>query len=351
MMSLPYYSGDLGDGAAVDITLDQMFGDHDDSHSGDLFELVWACAAGGGAGEIQYHAGAPCCHRRTAAAAPEMPPSEDEMAAWLSEIVTGSGNDDHQLSRAAGGEIIQAPAVESGERRRMENAEKLPRKEEKPAKHKARRNPRYAETHGLTEKRRRSRINEKFKMLQQLVPGCDKSSQSSTLDRTIHYMKSLQQQLQGPSGPPGLGIAGLMPNSVGLAMYATVMRPAAAAVYPAVVQPRPAPFVPSPAAVGVVRLPLPWPSRSAPALAPPAEGGRPVVAGGLPHPAAAPVVPFGAPMLPLVPMMAAAGPGGAPPLMYPPSTSIYWGTGVPTAPTLDPSLFEMKSVYMQVLND
>uniref|UniRef100_A0A0D9Y152 BHLH domain-containing protein n=1 Tax=Leersia perrieri TaxID=77586 RepID=A0A0D9Y152_9ORYZ len=60
----------------------------------------------------------------------------------------------------------------------------------------ARRSSRYSETHNLTEKRRRCRINEKLKTLQQLVPGCDKSNQASTLDKTIRYMKSLQQHLQ-----------------------------------------------------------------------------------------------------------------------------------------------------------
>uniref|UniRef100_A0A0E0FDR9 Uncharacterized protein n=1 Tax=Oryza meridionalis TaxID=40149 RepID=A0A0E0FDR9_9ORYZ len=99
MMSFPYSSGDLGEAtaaaaAAVDmITLDQMFRDCDASTDDDLFELVWeSCGGGeidGGAGEVQA-AGVPCCRRLLPGSSPE-PTSEDEMAAWLSTIVTGSG--------------------------------------------------------------------------------------------------------------------------------------------------------------------------------------------------------------------------------------------------------------------
>uniref|UniRef100_A0A0E0JC11 BHLH domain-containing protein n=1 Tax=Oryza nivara TaxID=4536 RepID=A0A0E0JC11_ORYNI len=48
--------------------------------------------------------------------------------------------------------------------------------------------------------KRRCKINENLKTLQQLVPGCDKSNnQASTLDKTIRYMKSLQQHVQAMS--------------------------------------------------------------------------------------------------------------------------------------------------------
>ncbi|EEE53544.1 hypothetical protein OsJ_36753 [Oryza sativa Japonica Group] len=48
--------------------------------------------------------------------------------------------------------------------------------------------------------KRRCKINENLKTLQQLVPVCDKSNnQASTLDKTIRYMKSLQQHAQAMS--------------------------------------------------------------------------------------------------------------------------------------------------------
>ncbi|KAE8794953.1 hypothetical protein D1007_30146 [Hordeum vulgare] len=55
---------------------------------------------------------------------------------------------------------------------------------------------RHSDTHNVTEKRRRCKITDRLRTLQQLVPGCEKSNQASTLEQTIQYMKSLQQQVQ-----------------------------------------------------------------------------------------------------------------------------------------------------------
>ncbi|GAB2282033.1 hypothetical protein Dimus_016593 [Dionaea muscipula] len=56
---------------------------------------------------------------------------------------------------------------------------------------------RAAEVHNLSERRRRDRINEKMKTLQELIPGCRaKSDKASLLDEVIDYLKSLQNQLQ-----------------------------------------------------------------------------------------------------------------------------------------------------------
>ncbi|XP_057955203.1 transcription factor PIF4 isoform X2 [Malania oleifera] len=44
--------------------------------------------------------------------------------------------------------------------------------------------------------RRRDRINEKLKALQELIPHCHKSDKASMLDEAIEYLKSLQLQLQ-----------------------------------------------------------------------------------------------------------------------------------------------------------
>nr|WIE96086.1 basic helix-loop-helix transcription factor [Loropetalum chinense var. rubrum] len=48
----------------------------------------------------------------------------------------------------------------------------------------------------LSAKRRRDRINEKMKALQELIPHCNKSDKASMLDEAIEYLKSLQLQLQ-----------------------------------------------------------------------------------------------------------------------------------------------------------
>ncbi|KAK4397921.1 Transcription factor PHYTOCHROME INTERACTING FACTOR-LIKE 13 [Sesamum angolense] len=55
---------------------------------------------------------------------------------------------------------------------------------------------RVAEMHNLSERRRRDRINEKMKALQELIPHSNKSDKASMLDEAIEYMKSLQMQLQ-----------------------------------------------------------------------------------------------------------------------------------------------------------
>ncbi|KAJ8772854.1 hypothetical protein K2173_028031 [Erythroxylum novogranatense] len=55
---------------------------------------------------------------------------------------------------------------------------------------------RTAEVHNLSEKRRRSRINEKMKALQTLIPNANKTDKASMLDEAIEYLKQLQLQVQ-----------------------------------------------------------------------------------------------------------------------------------------------------------
>ncbi|KAL1347892.1 hypothetical protein HN51_023904 [Arachis hypogaea] len=55
---------------------------------------------------------------------------------------------------------------------------------------------RAAEVHNLSERRRRDRINEKMRTLQQLIPNSNKTDKASMLEEAIEYLKSLQLQLQ-----------------------------------------------------------------------------------------------------------------------------------------------------------
>lgn len=55
---------------------------------------------------------------------------------------------------------------------------------------------RAAEVHNLSEKRRRSKINEKMKALQNLIPNSNKTDKASMLDEAIEYLKQLQMQVQ-----------------------------------------------------------------------------------------------------------------------------------------------------------
>ncbi|KAG0521547.1 hypothetical protein BDA96_08G170500 [Sorghum bicolor] len=100
-----------------------------------------------------------------------------------------------------------------------------------------------AETHNLTEKRRRRKIDDKLKTLRQLVPGCDdKSNQASILDQTIQHIKSLQQQIQVQPKAISLGCDAIKPPAVypvvlpqGTAVAAAgELLPPAAALPPAV---------------------------------------------------------------------------------------------------------------------
>lgn len=55
---------------------------------------------------------------------------------------------------------------------------------------------RAAEVHSLSERKRRDRINEKMRALQELLPNCSKVDKASMLDEAIEYMKTLQLQVQ-----------------------------------------------------------------------------------------------------------------------------------------------------------
>lgn len=65
---------------------------------------------------------------------------------------------------------------------------------------------RAAEVHNLSEKRRRSRINEKMKALQNLIPNSNKTDKASMLDEAIDYLKQLQLQVQMLSMGNGLSL-------------------------------------------------------------------------------------------------------------------------------------------------
>ncbi|XP_061364075.1 transcription factor ALC-like [Gastrolobium bilobum] len=74
-------------------------------------------------------------------------------------------------------------------------ASELPSKRVPPSRTSSKRS-RAAEFHNLSEKRRRSRINEKLKALQNLIPNSNKTDKASMLDEAIEYLKQLQLQVQ-----------------------------------------------------------------------------------------------------------------------------------------------------------
>ncbi|CAL4905414.1 unnamed protein product [Urochloa decumbens] len=199
-------TGRGGDGSGVaDEGFHGMFGDR--QSSGDLFDMVWQRGAGGGGGgsgsmDVQPSQMAQLPSPSTAAVVPL--PSDDEMMAWLSPIVrddelvfTDVQLDNHPGDlaghAAAAADDQQAALVKETAQQAADHKkdDKLPRTEEKcraddstffSLRKKAitggARKSHNLETHSLTEKRRRCKINKKFKTLQQLVPGCVKAMSS-----------------------------------------------------------------------------------------------------------------------------------------------------------------------------
>lgn len=79
---------------------------------------------------------------------------------------------------------------------RGDSEEALGSSESEPAGRPRGKRARAAEVHNLSEKRRRSRINEKMKALQSLIPNSNKTDKASMLDEAIEYLKQLQLQVQ-----------------------------------------------------------------------------------------------------------------------------------------------------------
>lgn len=69
---------------------------------------------------------------------------------------------------------------------------------------------RAAEVHNLSERKRRDRINEKMRALQELIPNCNKVDKASMLDEAIEYLKTLQLQVQMMSMANGLYMPPMM---------------------------------------------------------------------------------------------------------------------------------------------
>lgn len=75
---------------------------------------------------------------------------------------------------------------------------------------------RTAEMHNQSERKRRVKINDKLRALQELIPNGNKPDKASLLDAVIEYVKLLQSQLQVMSMRTGIGIPSWMIPNVNL---------------------------------------------------------------------------------------------------------------------------------------
>eukprot|EP00249_Psilotum_nudum_P021659 c28192_g2_i1 orf=766-2931(+) len=66
---------------------------------------------------------------------------------------------------------------------------------------------RAAEIHNQSERRRRDRINERLRALQELIPNSNKTDKASLLEDAIEYLKMLQTQLQIMSFRTGVNVS------------------------------------------------------------------------------------------------------------------------------------------------
>lgn len=85
-------------------------------------------------------------------------------------------------------------------------AARKPRQEQGPSSKRIR----ASETHNESERKRRGRINEKLKALQELIPNANKTDKASVLTEAIDYLKKLRLQLQVMCCRNGLAISPLL---------------------------------------------------------------------------------------------------------------------------------------------
>ncbi|KAM0865068.1 hypothetical protein ACQ4PT_043530 [Festuca glaucescens] len=181
----------------------------------DLFKLVWE---GGAAGQPAASSITPL---ELPGVSPKPPPSDDMMAAWLYPIVSGEAGHARDRTKEPAQVKSEPMATVSLGPVTTESKRKLPATEGMSGANNQNtgtdssvwtkaasggsskaRSSHHSGTHNSTERRRRCKISERLRTLQQLVPGCDKSNQASTLEQTIQYMKSLQQQVQSMNVRP-----------------------------------------------------------------------------------------------------------------------------------------------------
>ncbi|ONK78813.1 uncharacterized protein A4U43_C02F22690 [Asparagus officinalis] len=130
------------------------------------------------------------------AASAALPEKRNEAVVVSSCASLSSSEDAESNDNKHRGKRKHQEGEESGYHSEDLEYESIELKKSLPVQGKSKKRSRAAEVHNLSEKRRRDRINERMRALQELIPNCNKTDKASMLDEAIEYLKSLQMQLQ-----------------------------------------------------------------------------------------------------------------------------------------------------------
>ncbi|KAL6637992.1 hypothetical protein ACP70R_025564 [Stipagrostis hirtigluma subsp. patula] len=148
-------------------------------------------------GSNQVLSGVPVGDRADDAALPSEAPRSTHDGAGTSSSGGSGSNFGGSALPSDSGHVHKRKGCRDDSDSRSEDAECEATEETKSSRRYAsKRRTRAAEVHNLSERRRRDRINEKMRALQELIPHCNKTDKASILDETIEYLKSLQMQVQ-----------------------------------------------------------------------------------------------------------------------------------------------------------
>ncbi|GJN35385.1 hypothetical protein PR202_gb24156 [Eleusine coracana subsp. coracana] len=241
------YNENITGEAATDDDQQFLPGMFSDYCRGNPFDLPWQQGGAGGdnamfmdMAAVSGHSMPPPVHEPEVL--PADGPPENEMASWLSSIVRGDQCVPPSMTDKTEAMSTTKDAADASRAKSKAAAEMSRRRHQ-------------GEAHNLTEKKRRCKINERLKTLQQLVPGCDKqSNHASTLEQTIQYLKWLQHLVQAKAKhvrTPAATTPAAYPVVLGqlpMVSYRPLVPCAAHYPAPAMLVPAAAPLYPIPAA-------------------------------------------------------------------------------------------------------
>ncbi|GER51808.1 basic helix-loop-helix (bHLH) DNA-bindingsuperfamily protein, partial [Striga asiatica] len=118
------------------------------------------------------------------------------------EIAEGGENENGKRSKLAQGGRVEAKTEEATKSGSTDESDKQKGKQKPPEPpkdyiHVRARRGQATDSHSLAERVRREKISERMKLLQDLVPGCNKvTGKALMLDEIINYVQSLQRQVE-----------------------------------------------------------------------------------------------------------------------------------------------------------